>query len=117
MIVWAHGECDCPGYPGQSAQSDGHVRGQHDVSENALYRASDGTNLEDWSLIVGIQTGLGVEDKEILQGPGGRFEGGALHVRLRLMEQVPHQGGSGLCAQPEIQNKCGKLADPNLLLS
>ena len=83
----------------------------------SLYRASDGTYLEDWSLIVGIQTGPGVEDKEILQGPGGRIEGGALHVRLRLMEQVPYQGGSGLWAQPEIQNKCGKLADPNLLLS
>ena len=27
---------DCPGYPGQSAQSEGHVGGQHDVSENAL---------------------------------------------------------------------------------
>ena len=37
MIVCAHGACDCPGYPGQSVQSDGHVGGQHDVSENALY--------------------------------------------------------------------------------
>ena len=27
----------CPGYLGQSAQSDGHVGGQHDVGENALY--------------------------------------------------------------------------------
>ena len=32
-----HGAHDCPGYPGQSAQSDGHVRRQHDVIENALY--------------------------------------------------------------------------------
>ena len=33
MIVYAHGARGCPGYPGQSAQSDGHVGGQHDVSE------------------------------------------------------------------------------------
>ena len=37
MIACAHGACDCPGYPGQSAQSDGHVGGQHDISENALF--------------------------------------------------------------------------------
>ena len=36
MIAYAHGARDCPGYQGQSAQSDGHVGGQHDVSENAL---------------------------------------------------------------------------------
>ena len=34
MIACAHH--DCPGYPGQSTQSDSHVGGQHDVSENAL---------------------------------------------------------------------------------
>ena len=39
MIAYAHGSCDCPGYPGQFAQSDGHVGGQHDVSENALLNA------------------------------------------------------------------------------
>ena len=32
--------CDCPGYPGQSVQSDGHVGGQHDVSENGLYHGN-----------------------------------------------------------------------------
>ena len=32
----AHGARDCPGYPGQPAQSDGHVGRQHDVSESAL---------------------------------------------------------------------------------
>ena len=37
MIVCTHGARDCPGYPGQSVQSDGHVGGQHNVSENALY--------------------------------------------------------------------------------
>ena len=36
MIACARGARDCPGYPGQSAQSDGHLGGQHDVSENAL---------------------------------------------------------------------------------
>ena len=36
MIAYAHGGCDCPGYPGQSAQSNDHVGGQHNVSENAL---------------------------------------------------------------------------------
>ena len=40
MIACAHGVCDCPGYPGQSAQSDGHVGGQHDVSENALWKVT-----------------------------------------------------------------------------
>ena len=34
FVVQAHGVCDCPGYPGQSAQSDGHVGEQHDVSDN-----------------------------------------------------------------------------------
>ena len=37
MIAYVHGARYCPGYPGQSAQSDGHVGGQHDVSENALF--------------------------------------------------------------------------------
>ena len=32
---WLHGVRDCPGYPGQFAQSDCHVGGQHDVSEDA----------------------------------------------------------------------------------
>ena len=36
MIACASGARDCPGYPGQSAQSDDNVGGQHDVSENAL---------------------------------------------------------------------------------
>ena len=36
-IACAHGACDCPGYPGQSAHSEGHVGGQH-VSEKALLR-------------------------------------------------------------------------------
>ena len=39
-MVQAHGAHDCPGYPdnpGQSAQSDCHVGGQHKLSENALY--------------------------------------------------------------------------------
>ena len=36
MIAYVHGACDCPGYPGQSVQSDSHVGGQHDVSENTL---------------------------------------------------------------------------------
>ena len=34
-----HGSRDCPGYPGQFTQSNGHVGGQHDVSENALLNA------------------------------------------------------------------------------
>ena len=33
---------NCPGYPGQSAQSDNHVGGQHDVGEKALLRARRG---------------------------------------------------------------------------
>ena len=37
VIACAHDACDCPGYPVQSAQSDGHVGGQHDVSENAVF--------------------------------------------------------------------------------
>ena len=37
FVVHTHGSCDCPGYPGPSGQSDGHVGGQHDVSENAPY--------------------------------------------------------------------------------
>ena len=37
MIAYVDGVRDCPGYPGQSAQSAGHVGGQRDVSENALY--------------------------------------------------------------------------------
>ena len=37
--AWWSRAHDCPGYPGQSAKSNGHVGGQHDVSENALYRA------------------------------------------------------------------------------
>ena len=36
-ITCVHGARDCPGYLGQSAQSDGHVGGQHEVSENAQY--------------------------------------------------------------------------------
>ena len=36
MIAYAHGARDCPGYPGQCAIRR-HVRGQHDVSENALF--------------------------------------------------------------------------------
>ena len=40
MIVCAYGAHDCSGYPGQSTQSDGHVGGQHDVSENALKMAA-----------------------------------------------------------------------------
>ena len=36
MIAYTHGAHDCPRYPGQSAQFNGHVGGQHDVSENAL---------------------------------------------------------------------------------
>ena len=35
-IACMHGKRDCPGYLGQSAQSDGHIGGQHDASENAL---------------------------------------------------------------------------------
>ena len=35
----AHVARDYPGYPGQSVQSDGHVGGQHDVSENSLLLA------------------------------------------------------------------------------
>ena len=31
MITCVHGARACPGYPGQSAQSDGHVGGQHDA--------------------------------------------------------------------------------------
>ena len=38
VIVYAHGARDCPGYPGQSAQYNGHVGGQYDVSESALYK-------------------------------------------------------------------------------
>ena len=37
MIAYVHGVRDCPGYPGQSAQSDRHVGGKHDVSENTLF--------------------------------------------------------------------------------
>ena len=47
MIAYAHGACDCSGYPGQSAQSDGHVEGQHDVSENALLWGGGGAPLTD----------------------------------------------------------------------
>ena len=37
MIAYAHGgACDCPGYPGQSALSDGHLEGQHDINENTI---------------------------------------------------------------------------------
>ena len=36
MIVCVHGVRDCPGYPGQSAQSNSHCGGQYDISENAL---------------------------------------------------------------------------------
>ena len=39
MIAYAHAVRDCcPGYLGQSVQSDGHVGGQHDFSENALFK-------------------------------------------------------------------------------
>ena len=36
MNAWWSCARDYPGYPGQSAQYDGHGGGQHDVSQNAL---------------------------------------------------------------------------------
>ena len=38
MIVCAHAAHNCPGYPGQSAQSNNNVGGEHDISENALLK-------------------------------------------------------------------------------
>ena len=59
MIAYAH---DCPGYSGQSAQSDGHVGGQHDVSENAIYTSALTWQtwrwlVRRWRLLVGCQIG------------------------------------------------------------
>ena len=50
MIAYAHGACDCPGYPGQSAQSDGHVGGQHDasVSEHTLLEVAIQAQMLPW---------------------------------------------------------------------
>ena len=39
VIAYAYGARYCPGYPGQSAQSDSHVEGSMDVvSEHTLYK-------------------------------------------------------------------------------
>ena len=59
VIACEHGARDCPGYPGQFAQSVGHVGGQHDVSENAPWVKiyNNGTNAsESTTNIVNNQT-------------------------------------------------------------
>ena len=99
MIVCVHGARDCPGYPGQSAQPDPHVGGQHDVSENVLY-----LDLDVYAAgLVGI-----VQRGERAQWLSSRIEGGFLQScfwRLQVMGSELLQVGGDSKPEGCSQNK------------